>query len=213
MQRTAPTFWEFVDIPLRGGARLLLLLLGLPLLLSFAFPLWRISMEAPQYPKGLWLDIYAYKMASGNDNHDLVEISNLNHYIGMHAITPDELRDLNWLPFAILAMVLLSFRAALIGNVRTMIDLAMIVGYVLGVAFFRFLYMLWSFGHQLDAKAAFKVEPFMPVVIGSKQIANFTTHSWPQAGAAMLGVFSLGVFGITLFYLWRGRRDAHIVDA
>lgn len=208
MRRTADSFWEFLDVPLRGGARLLLLALIVPLLLSFLFPLWRISMNAPQYPDGLSMDIYSYQLVGGNDGHDIQEINTLNHYIGMHAITREELRDLDWMPFAIVAMALLALRAALLGNIRTMIDLSMIAFYVSGVAFVRFVYMLWQFGHQLDPKAPVRIEPFMPVLIGSKQIANFHTHSMPQLGAVLLIVFTGGVWGITLWYLWTGRRAA-----
>lgn len=208
MKKTADSFWEFLDIPLRGGARLLLVALIVPLLLSFAFPLWRISMEAPQYPDGLSMDIYTYQLVGGNDGHDVKEINTLNHYIGMHAITREELRDLDWMPFGLVAMALLALRAALLGNVRTLIDLSMIAAYISAVAFGRFVWMLWDFGHHLDPKAPVKVEPFMPVVVGSKQIANFMTHSMPQVGSLLMGAFTLGVWGITLFYLWRGRRDS-----
>ena len=48
----------------------------------------------------------------------------------------------------------------------------------------------------------------MPVVIGQKQIANFLTHSWPQLGSVLMGAFTVGVWGITLWYLMRGRREA-----
>ena len=208
MRKIADSFWEFLDIPLRGGARILLLVLILPLLASFAFPLWQISMKAPQYPQGLSMDIYSYQLVGGNDGHDIEEINTLNHYIGMHKITRDELRDLEWMPFGIIAMALLALRAALLGNVRTMIDLCMVSAYISVVAFGRFVWMLWEFGHHLDPKAPVKVEPFMPVVFGSKQIANFLTHSMPQIGSLLMGVFTTGVFGITLFYLWRGRRDS-----
>jgi copper chaperone NosL len=204
MRTTADSFWEFLDIPLRGGARILLVVLIVPLLLSFAFPLWRISMKAPQYPNGLTMDVYSYQLVGGNDGHDVEEINMLNHYIGMHAITRDELRDLDWMPFGLIAMALLALRAALIGNVRTMIDLSMIAAYISLVAFGRFVYMLWDFGHHLAPKAPVKVEPFMPVVFGSKQIANFMTHSMPQMGSFLMGVFTMGIWGITLFYLWRG---------
>lgn len=213
MRTTADSFWDFLDTPLRGRARLLLVALILPLLLSFAFPLWQISMKAPQYPEGLKMDIYSYQVVGGNNGHDVAEINVLNHYIGMHTITREELRDLDWIPFGLVAMALLALRAALLGNVRTMIDLSMIAAYISVVAFGRFVYMLWEFGHDLDPKAPVKVEPFMPVVFGSKQIANFTTHSMPQAGSLLLGLFTLGVWVITLWYLWRGRREAAAVQA
>ncbi|HEX6813816.1 MAG TPA: hypothetical protein VF384_19500 [Planctomycetota bacterium] len=208
MRPTADSFWEFLDAPLRAPARLMLVLLIVPLLLSFAFPLWRISMKAPQYPNGLSMDIYSYKLVGGNDGHDVKEINGLNHYIGMRAITREELRDLDWMPFGLAAMALLALRAALLGNVRTMIDLSMIAAYISVTAFGRFLCMLWEFGHELDPKAAVTIEPFMPVVIGSKQVANFMTRSMPQWGSVLMGVFTAGVWGITLWYLWRGRREA-----
>ncbi len=208
MRPTPESFWEHLDTPLRGGARLVLLALIVPLLLSFLFPLWQISMEAPQYPDGLRMDIYAHRLVGGNDGHDVQEINVLNHYIGMRTITREELRDLDWIPFALIAMALLSLRAALLGNVRTIIDLSMVAAYVSAIAFGRFVWMLWEFGHELDPKAPVTVEPFMPVVIGTKKIANFTTHSMPQLGSVLMGAFTLGVWALTLLYLWRGRHAA-----
>ncbi|MCA8975361.1 MAG: hypothetical protein KDC98_11620 [Planctomycetes bacterium] len=208
MRQQADSFWEFLDEPLRGGARLLLVALVVPLLLSFLFPLWRISMEAPQYPKGLTMDIYTNRLVGGNDGHDVQEINTLNHYIGMHTITREELRDLDWIPFGMLAMALLALRAALLGNVRTLIDLSMIAAYISVVAFGRFVYMLYEFGHNLDPRAPVTVEPFMPVVFGTKKIANFWTHSMPQLGSVLMGAFTVGIWCLTLWCLWRGRRAA-----
>lgn len=213
MKTTADSFWTFLDVPLRGVVRLLLVLLVVPLLASFAFPLWRISMEAPQYPKGLSMDIYSYQLVGGNDGHDIKEINTLNHYIGMRAITREELRDLDWMPFGLVALALLTLRAALLGNVRTLIDLSMVAAYISVVAFGRFVWMLWEFGHELDPKAPVDIEPFMPVVVGSKKIANFMTHSMPQFGSVLMGGFTAGVWAITLWCLWRGRRDAALTVA
>jgi len=77
----------------------------------------------------------------------------------------------------------------------------------------RFVWMLWEFGHDLDPKAPMHVDPFMPVVFGSKQIANFLTTSMPQPGALQVGVFSFGVWALTGYYLWRGRRESRAVPA
>jgi hypothetical protein len=208
MDRPAKTFFDYVAIPLRGPARLLLAALVVPLLLSFAFPLWQIRMTAPQYPKGLEMRIYSYRLDGGNDGHDLAEINNLNHYIGMRPITRDELRDLDWMPFALLAMALLALRAAVLGTVGTLVDLSMIAGFVSLVAFGRFAWTLWDFGHSLDPHAAVKVAPFTPAIVGVKQIANFTTRSWPQAGTALISLFTVGVWALTAWCLWTGRREA-----
>jgi hypothetical protein len=97
---TPLSFFEYLSEPLTKRTRILLVVLALPLLLSFWFPLWRISMEAPQYPKGLQLDIYSYTLDGGNEGRDLTEINLLNHYIGMKQIVEDELADLDWIPFA-----------------------------------------------------------------------------------------------------------------
>src|SRR5687767_14669742 len=92
------------------------------LVLAFFHPPWRISMEAPQYPNGLYLDIWAYTIEGGNDGQHLAEINNLNHYIGMHTIDRAEFADLDWLPFALGILILLTLRVAVVGNVRSLID-------------------------------------------------------------------------------------------
>ncbi|MCB9918360.1 MAG: hypothetical protein H6832_08150 [Planctomycetes bacterium] len=206
MKTTASTFFEFLDNPLRGRERIVLLVLTVPLLLSFLWPLWQISMTAPQYPRGLSMDIYSYKVVGGNNGIDITEINTLNHYIGMKTITRDELRDLDWLPFGIIAMALLGLRCAVLGNVRTMIDLAMITAYISCVAFGRFIYMLYEFGHNLDPKAPVEIEPFMPVVFGAKKVANFWTYSYPQLGSICIGAFTVGVWAMLLWSLIRGYR-------
>ena len=208
MNHRASSFPDYLDMPLRGRSRLLLVLLVVPLLASFLFPLWRISMTAPQYPKGLWLDIHASRLTAGNAGHDLAEINTLNHYIGMARITREELRDLDWMPFGLVAIALLTLRCAALGNVRALIDLSMITAYVTMVALARFIFMLWEFGHNLDPKAPMRMEPFMTVVFGQKQIANFMTYSWPRFGSVLLGTFATGVFLLTAFLLWTGRREA-----
>lgn len=208
MDSHADCFPAYLDVPLKKGPRLLLVVLVVPLLFSLALPLWRISMTAPQYPKGLWLDVHASHLEAGNDGHDLTEINTLNHYIGMHQITREELRDLDWLPFGFLAMAMLALRCAALGNVRALIDLSMVSFFVSAVAFARFVLMLWEFGHHLDPKAPVRMDPFMPVVFGSKQVANFMTHSWPRPGSILLFLFTFGVWGLTAWLLWTGRRTA-----
>ena len=41
-------------------------------------PMWRIELQAPQYPEGLVLQLYANKIGG-----DVAIINGLNHYIGM----------------------------------------------------------------------------------------------------------------------------------
>ncbi|HVT47166.1 MAG TPA: hypothetical protein VHD57_05205 [Vicinamibacterales bacterium] len=201
-------FEIFLNEPIRFGTRIALTLLVLPLLLTFTQPLWRITLHAPQYPAGLSMDIYAYKLTSGHDGHDVDEINELNHYIGMRRINRAAFADLDWLPFAIGLLAILALRTAAIGSVRTLIDLVVVTGYVTLFAFARFVYRLYSFGHDLDPHAAFRIEPFMPAVIGAKQIANFTTESMPGAGTILMATFAMGIAIVAAWHLVVGYRSA-----
>ena len=60
-------FYESLNRPLKMGGRLVLALLVVPLVFAFTEPLWRISMTAPQYPKGLYMDVFAYKIEGGDE--------------------------------------------------------------------------------------------------------------------------------------------------
>jgi copper chaperone NosL len=208
LHQSLDSFYAFLDRPLFLGARLALALLVIPLCLTFTAPLWKISMVAPQYPGGLYMEIYTHKLDGGHDAHDITEINELNHYIGMKPIDRAALTDLDWIPFALGLLALLTLRCAAIGNVRTLIDLIVVATYVAGFAFARFLYKLWYFGHSLAPDAPIRLEPFTPAVIGKKQVANFAVESWPQAGTLWVTVFLAGIAALTLWHLIAGRRAA-----
>lgn len=208
MRLALDKFYAFLDRPLYLWARVILLVLVLPLVLTMTQPLWRISMSAPQYPDGLYLDIYAHKIDGGNNGQHIKEINTLNHYIGMHKIDRAELSDLDWIPFALGLLVILTLRCAAIGNVRALVDLAVIAGYIGAFALGKFVYKLYVFGHNLDPTAPIKVEPFTPAIFGTKQIANFSTSSYPQLGSIFIGIFFAGVTGVLAWHLIAGRRAA-----
>jgi copper chaperone NosL len=208
LQPLVDRFEKFLDEPIRFRSRFVLAVLIVPLALSFFVPLWRISLEAPQYPRGLHMDVYAYKLEGGHGGHDIDEINELNHYIGMRRLTRAEFADLDWIPFAIGVLGLLTLRAALIGKVRSLIDLSVMTSYVTLFAFLRFVYRLYVFGHDLDPRAAVDIPPFMPVVVGTKQVANFTTHSWPEWGTLGMGLFACGVIAVTVWHCRVGYLEA-----
>ena len=189
-------FYHRLAQPLAPGARVALLLLVVPLALTFAFPLWNIHMMAPQYPDGLDLQIFAYTV-----DGDVQEVNTLNHYIGMAPIDRTSLTDLDWIPFAIGALIVLTLRVAVIGENRSLIDLFVLFVYFSAFSMGRFAYKLYVFGHNLDPRAPFTVEPFMPAVLGTKQIANFTTISTPQMGTLWVGVFAVGLL-VVLAWNW-----------
>lgn len=189
------TLRERFDRSLTGGlargTRRTLLLLVIPLLLGFAAPLWHMNMIAPQYPEGLGLSIYAYTVGG-----DVAEVNTLNHYIGMAKIDRAALSDLDWIPFALGALALLTLRVAAVGDLRSLIDLLVLFGYFSAFSMARFYYKLYVFGHNLNPKAPIKMTPFTPPVLGTEQIANFTATSFPGMGTVWIGVFALGLVGL-----------------
>lgn len=208
MRLAIDKFYAYLDRPLLGWSRLVLVVLVLPLVLSLTEPLWKISMTAPQYPKGLSMEIYTHKIEGGNNGQHIKEINTLNHYIGMHKIDRAELSDLDWIPFALGLLIVLTLRCAAIGNVRALVDLSVIALYVGVFAFGKFVYKLYVFGHNLDPDAPIKLAPFTPAIFGTKQIANFTTSSYPQVGTVYIGIYFTGVLGVLAWHLVSGRRQA-----
>ena len=213
MRQPLRKFYAFLEQPLFGRARVGLALLVVPLLLTFTAPLWRIHLSAPQYPEGLVMDIWSYKLEGGGDGQHIQEINTLNHYIGMRPIDRAALSDLDWLPFAVGGLALLALRVAALGNVRSLLDLSVLTAYVSLFGLGRFAYKLYVFGHDLSPSAPVKVEPFMPALLGTKQIANFTTASYPLWGSLYLGLFALGVVALTAWHLRTGRQRAARQDA
>jgi hypothetical protein len=197
-----------LDRPLGVRARLLVLAAVVALAVGSVLPLWQIRLVAPQYAEGLTLDMYAYQIVAGNGGQDLAEINTLNHYIGMKSIAQADFLEMKVLPFAIGVFVLLGLRAAAIGRVISLVDLAVMFGYFGAFSLGSFAYRLYTYGHQLDPRAPMKIEPFMPVVFGSQQIANFVQTSLPLAGTMCMGLFLVGLVAAIWVSMREARREA-----
>jgi hypothetical protein len=195
---------RLLDRPVSLTGRVLLLVAVLILLVGATLPLWRISLVAPQYAEGLTLDMYAYQIVAGNGGQDLAEINTLNHYIGMKPIVQADFLEMKLLPFAIGVFALLALRAVVAGRIMSLVDLTVLFLYFGAFSLGSFAYRLYSYGHHLDPRAPMKIEPFMPVVIGSQQIANFVQTSLPLAGTLCMTVFLL----LLLAALWSSWREA-----
>ena len=195
---------RLLDRPITLVGRVLLLAAVVVLVVGATLPLWRISLVAPQYAEGLTLDMYAYQIVAGNGGQDLAEINTLNHYIGMKPIVQADFLEMKVLPFAIGVFALLGLRAALVGRIVSVVDLTVLFLYFGAFSLGSFAYRLYSYGHHLDPHAPMKITPFMPVLIGSQQIANFVQTSLPLAGTLCMGTFLL----LLLAALWSSVRDA-----
>ena len=128
-------------------------------------------------------------------------MNTLNHYIGMAPIDRSSLTDLDWLPFALGGLILLMLRVAAIGDNRSLVDLLVLFSYFSAFSMARFAFKLYVFGHDLDPRAPFTVEPFMPALLGSKQIANFTTTSLPEAGSYLMVLVGVGLLATLVWSL------------
>ena len=194
--------FKFLHQPLNLVSRLILLLAAAAVAASVLFPLWQLRLIAPQYSEGLQLDIYAWKIQGGGLNgNDLTEINNLNHYIGMRPIHQADFTEMQVLPFMFGLFVLLALRAAVLGGMRFVVDLFMLASWFGVFSIGSFYYRLYTYGHQLDPKAAMTIEPFTPLIFGTQQIANFTQSSYPHLGTYLLWVF----MALLLVAMWCSR--------
>lgn len=203
--RPSRTFFEFLDIPLTGVTRVLLALLVAPLLLGFALPLWRLELTTPQHADPLRLAISSWRLEAGDDGRDLERINAIHRDLGMKELSRAELRDLDWLPFALGGLVLLGLRTSLLGNVRTLVDLAVLSGYVILFALLRFLWVMRELGSDVDPAAPGYQGP-VGLALGTRRIGDVTVQSYPGAGSVCLLVFAVGVWIAMVWSLWDGRR-------
>jgi copper chaperone NosL len=202
-------------VPLAGTApvrasglqRVLLALSAVLLGVSVLFPLWKVSLTAPQYPEGLGMHIWAHTV-SGVEPNDLQNINGLNHYIGMATIEPDEIAELKFMRPGMIAMSLLGLGLAAMGRRRLMVFWcgALAVSALAGMAdFYRWEY---DYGHNLDYEnAPIKIPgmAYQPPLIGSKKLLNFTATSLPAAGG-MLAIASVALGVVVAISVWRDPR-------
>ena len=172
--------------------RIILAICGLGLLAVLFTPIWRIELTAPQYPEGLFLSIYANKLA-GN-----VEIINgLNHYIGMKTLHTEDFIEFKVLPWIIILFAVFFILAAIMATKKLMNVLFfsfVSFGVLAMVDFWRWEY---EYGHNLDPNAAIIVPgmAYQPPLIGFKQLLNFGAYSIPDIG----GWIFIGVGAVLLF--------------
>ena len=176
--------FRFLARPLNFWSRLLLLLSAASIVAALFFPLWRMHLVAPQYSDGLDLFIYCYKIAGGGLNgQHLVEINNLNHYIGMAPILQADFLEMRWMPFVFGLIILMILRSVVFGQMGNVVDLFAVYCYFgifsLGSFWYRFTNMAPS------RSAARAHHAFHALLFGTKQISNFR-DSITRAGRDLL---------------------------
>ncbi len=176
---------------LSGLVRILLLLCAAALALVLFVPMWRIELDAPQYPEGLTLLIYANKLGG---NVDIV--NGLNHYIGMKTLHASDFLEFTLLPYFISFFALLALLVAIFARPKllyTFFILFMLFAIISMVDFWRWEY---NYGHELNPDAAIIVPgmSYQPPLIGFKQLLNFGAYSIPDIGGWIF--VSVGLIGL-----------------
>ncbi len=163
-------------------SRIKLVVAALLLIASLFVPIWSISLDAPQYPEGLSLQIWAHKIAG-----DVDIINGLNHYIGMKTLHTEDFQEFKILPYLIPFYALLFITAAVMARKKWLYSVfgAFVLFGIIALAdFWKWEY---DYGHNLDPNAAIKVPgmAYQPPLIGFKQLLNFGAYSVPDAGGWM----------------------------
>lgn len=182
-------------------ARTLLAISALLLVAMYFTPIWRVFLDAPQYPEGLGMQIWI-NTVKGIKENDLDNINNLNHYIGMKRIVPESIPELKLMPFIVGVLIAGGLAAAAVGRRRVAqvwVGVFVVVALAGLVDFWKWEY---DYGHDLDMENAIIKVPgmtYQPPLIGSKQLLNFTATSIPGAGgyAAALAL-GLGILALVI---------------
>ena len=187
---------------LNPWVRFLLVLCGLALVAVLFVPLWRIDLDAPQYPEGLRLLIFPDKIGG---NVDI--INGLNHYIGMKTLHTDDFIEFTLLPYIIPFFALFFMVTGLVAKRKWL--------YVLFVMFVSFgilaMYDFWrweyDYGHNLNPDAAIIVPgmAYQPPLIGFKQLLNFGAYSMPDTGGWIFIVVGT-VLLFAVIFVWRSEK-------
>src|SRR6478735_4772926 len=189
--------------------RLLVFVCGLGLIMVLFTPIWRIDLQAPQYPEGLKMFIHANKLSG-----DVGIINGLNHYIGMKTLHSDDFKEFTILPGIILVFAFLFIITAIAGKRRwlnILCTLFVAFGVVAMIDFWRWEY---DYGHNLNPDAAIVVPgmAYQPPLIGFKQLLNFGAYSMPATGGWIF--LSVGLIVVaSVVYEWREKRKINIVPA
>ena len=182
------------------ASRVMILVAGMLLASLFFWPMWRITLRAPQYPDGVHMYIYIDKIGGATEG-TLQNVNILNHYIGMKPITPDAIPELKYMPRIVIFFIVFSVLTAALD--RKWIYWIWGISFVLILCIGIYDFYLWEYdyGHSLDPKAPMKFEgeSFQPPLLGTKQIINFTATSVPHIGGYLMLISAF--LGIAAIYI------------
>jgi copper chaperone NosL len=185
-------------------SRILSILCGISVIAVVFLPIWRIELDAPQYPEGLSMQIFSNKLSG-----DVEIINGLNHYIGMRTLHADDFIEFTVLPYVIGIIGLFGVIAGIIRKrwfFFTWVTIFLVFAVLTMIDFYVWEY---NYGHNLDPTAPIQVPgmTYTPPLIGFKQLLNFGAFSIPDIG----GWIMITVGGIlTTLGLYEIKRKKHV---
>ncbi len=184
----------------------LLMVAALLLVVSLFVPYWSMTMTAPQYPKGLKVDVYVTHLAG-----DVREIDELNHYLGMPLLDEGGRFERSIAPIALSTFGLLLVAGVFVHNQWAAVLALPVIGYPL-IFLADLYYILYQYGHSIDPESALggAIEPFTPPILGLGKVGQFGTIANFEIGLYL----TLAAVGAVLVALWFHRAAYKpIVDA
>lgn len=166
------------------------------LLVSLFLPYWRMTLHAPQYPKGLTVTAYLNRLEG-----DVHEIDGLNHYIGMRKLDEAARLERELSGMAVASVALLVLGAIFIHNRRAAWLALPSIAFPIG--FLGDLHLwLASFGNHLDPHAPLSssIKPFTPPVLGVGVVGQFRTVAYPAVGMILAWIAALAVIAGLYFH-------------
>lgn len=184
--------------------RLWMALAALLLIGVYFVPIWSISMEAPQYPEGLGMNITVDNIV-GKEKNDLNNINGLNHYIGMKEIQPDSIPELKIMPFIFGFLIISGLIIAFTGRRKWILYWLGLFALLAIAGLADFYIWGYDYGHNLNPNAPIKVPgmTYQPPLIGSKQLLNIDATSLPHIGF-YLSLLSMSIAGLVW---WKSKEE------
>lgn len=176
--------------------RLQTIIAALILIGVFLFPIWKIDLQAPQYPEGIGLRIWVNQITGFNE-FDLNNINKLNHYIGMKEIVPSSIPELKIMPYIVLFLIAFGILVSILKNKRFLTIWLSLIIILMIAGLYDFYIWGYDYGHNLNPNAPIKVPgmSYQPPLLGSKQLLNMKSISLPDIGSYFIGIsFLLGSY-------------------
>lgn len=174
-----------------------LMLAALLIMISMFLPYWSMTMHAPQYPKGLRVDVYVNRLEG-----DVGEIDALNHYLGMPKLDEGGKLERSISVVGIIALGFLLMASVFVHN-KWAAALALPIIFYPFIFLADLFYILYSYGHSIDPQAALggAIDPFTPPLWGAGTVGQFGTVASFESGFYM----ALAAVLVTLIGLWLHR--------